>query len=116
MKITSSKSEFLTQTHNPATAIMVQIPPSLEQYTLFILQSANKLNFNRHLGWLVQSLNIQKDTISESMMVDYIRYLLLVADNSGNFHKKKSDIVHRWLILGWLLKYLKSKYFVTLAK
>jgi hypothetical protein len=37
MKIASSKSEFLSAKHNPATIIMTQIPPFLEQYTIFIL-------------------------------------------------------------------------------
>lgn len=115
MKISSSKSEFITPKHNPSTIIMTQIPPFLEQYTLFILQSANKQNFNRHLGWLVQSLNIEKDTISEALMVDYIRYLLLVIEDT-NFKQNKAQAVHRWLILGWILKFLKSKYYLTLAK
>lgn len=48
-------------------------------------------------------------------MVDYIRYLLLVVEDQ-NFSKKKNEAVHRWLILGWLLKFLKSKYFLTMAK
>lgn len=115
LKISSSKNEHLTIQHNPSTIIMTQIPPSLEHYTDYILNSANKMNFNRHLAWLVQSLNIQKESISEAIMVDFIRYLL-IAVNEHNFMNKKSDGVQKWLILGWLLKYIKSKYFLTMAK
>lgn len=41
--------------------------------------------------------------------------MLLVADNVG-LQKKKNEAVHRWLILGWILKFLKSKYYLVMAK
>lgn len=115
MKIAGSKNEFQSAHHNSTAAILTQIPYSLEQYTHFILGNAEKLNFNRHLGWLVQSLGIEQETISEALLVDYIRYLLLVAEDVG-LQKKKNEAVHRWLILGWVLKFLKSKYYIVMAK
>lgn len=56
-------------------------------------------------------------------MVDYIRYLLISVDDPQVSVKgiptttiKKSERVHRWLIFGWLLKYIKSDIYRTLAK
>ena len=115
------KNEFSDDKNlNPENLILVQIPPFLEQYTVFILNQATKSTFNRHLGWLASKMGIQKNTISESIFIDFIRYILIKVENP-KFPKKpnssgKSERVHRWLILGWLLKFIKSDMYKGLAK
>ena len=107
---------------NPQELILIQIPPFLEHYTSFILDSATKANFNRHLGWLTSSLDIHKNTVSESIMVDFIRYLLIKVQDPPLPPPGTSgvvpfqDRVHRWLMLGWLLKFIKNDTYRTLAK
>lgn len=90
---------------NSTTAILLQIPPPMENYTVYILSSVTKQRFNRHLGWMLKSLKIKQDSLSEGMIIDYIRYLLLVAEDKPN---STGDKVHRWFILGWLYKFIKS--------
>lgn len=55
--------------------------------------------------------------------MDYIRYLLISVDDPQTLINgkpvngiKKSERVHRWLILGWLFKYIKSEIYRTMAK
>ena len=38
-----------------------------------------------------------------------------MAEDVG-LQKKKNEAVHRWLILGWVLKFLKSRYYIVMAK
>ena len=103
----------------PRFLILVQIPPFLEQYTTFMVTSAVKSTFNRHLNWLVAKMGIRKGTVAESILIDYIRYLLLSVDSNSLMPQpgtKKSEVIHRWYILGWLIKFFKSEIYRSLAK
>lgn len=94
--------------------VLMQIPPFAEEYILFILSSSTKQNFNKHLTWMIEKLDITQNTICEYIIVDIIRYLLLCTDSvqSTNTGEK----VHRWYILGWLLRFVKSEVFRMLCK
>lgn len=61
--------------------VMLQIPPFMEQYTTFILNKATKHNFNKHLNWMFERMKIVQSSISESVILDYIRYILIVAED-----------------------------------
>lgn len=44
------KDKYCTKKLRPESLILAQIPPFLEQYTMFLLTSGTKSTFNRHLG------------------------------------------------------------------
>lgn len=94
--------------------VVTQIPPFIEQYMVFILNNSSKQNFNKHLGWLLEKLEIGQGTICEYILVDVVRFILLCTENSHSAHS--AERVHRWYILGWLLRYIKSEVFAMLAK
>lgn len=93
---------------------LTQIPPFIEEYTQFIFASSTKLNFNKHLGWMLEKLEVSQNTISEYLLVDYVRYILMCTENTQSTNSP--DKVHRWYILGWLLRYIKNDVFRMLAK
>lgn len=98
----------------PASAlILMQMPPFIEQYTHFILNNASKFNFNKHLGWMLDKLEINQSTISEYLLIDYIRYVL---HNTEHVHQHTGEKVHRWYIIGWIIKYVKSDIYKMLSK
>lgn len=94
--------------------VVMQIPPFIEQYMQFILNNSSKLNFNKHLGWLLEKLEITQGSISEYILVDVVRFILLCTESSHSSHS--AERVHRWYILGWLLKYIKSEVYSMMAK
>lgn len=94
--------------------VIMQVPPFVEQYMVFILNNSSKLNFNKHLGWLLEKLEIGQGSISEYLLVDVVRFVLLCTENAHSTHS--AERVHRWYILGWLLRYIKSEVFGMLAK
>ncbi len=94
--------------------VLMQVCPFVEQYTAFIFNSSTKLNFNKHLSWMLDKLEIAQNSISEYVLVDYVRYILLYTENSQPSHS--GDRVQRWYILGWLLRYIKSDVFKMMAK
>ena len=102
----------------PESSIILQIPPFMEQYTTFILTTATKNNFNKHLNWMFERMKIMQNSISEALIVDYIRYILIAAEEPANPDPshQSGDRIQRWLILGWLLKYIKNDVYKTLAK
>jgi Integrator complex subunit 3 N-terminal len=99
---------------HPSSLVILQMPPFVEQYIGFILNNSSKQNFNKHLGWLLEKLEINQGSISEYILVDVIRFVLLCTDNSHSTHS--GEKVHRWYILGWLLRYIKSDIFRMMAK
>lgn len=109
------QSKYADPNLTPESSVILQIPPFMEQYTTFILSSATKANFNKHLNWMFERMKIMQNSISEALIVDYIRYILIAAEEpaaDGN----QGDRIQRWLILGWLLKYIKNDFYKTLAK
>lgn len=106
-------NEYSEPKLNPQNLILVQIPPLLDQYSNYILNSASKFNFNRHLVWMMKRVGLEKNTITESILIDYIRYILIKMDDSTN---GEPDKVYRWHILGCVFKHLKSEIYRTLAK
>lgn len=98
----------------PGGLIIMQIPPFIEQYTIFVLNTSSKQNFNKHLGWMLDKLDIGKSTISEYVLVDFVRYILICTDNVHSGHS--GEKVQRWYVLGWILMFLKSDVFKMLAK
>lgn len=99
---------------SPGALVLMQVPPFAEQYFQFILTNSSKHNFNKHLGWMLEKLDISSNSICEYMIVDLVRYVLLCTEN---VHSSTSgEKVHRWYLLGWLLKYCKSEVFKMLLK
>ena len=94
--------------------IMMQVPPLVDDYIKFILANSSKQNFNKHLSWMLEKLGIEPGTISECLLVDIIRYILVCTEASNVGHQ--AEKVQRWYLLGWILKYLKSDVFKMLAK
>lgn len=97
-----------------AHQILVQIPPFAVQYLDFIFSGSSKMNFNKHLMWLLEKLNIQQNSISEYLLVDLIRYIIQCIENSHTSYV--GEKVHRWYVLGWVMKFLKCETFKILAK
>ena len=85
----------------------------MENYTLYILSSVNKSQFNRHLSWMLQSMRIKQGAVSENILIDYIRYLLVLAEDRPS---KIPDKVHRWFILGWIFQFFENSMNQLLAK
>lgn len=99
--------------------ILLQIPPFVEHYTQFICTSS-KLTFNKHLAWMLERLEVRQGGVSEVLLVDYVRYILLCLDrdpsgaSAGQSHS--TDKVQRWYILGWVLRFMKSEVFKMFVK
>lgn len=94
--------------------VIMQVPPFIEQYIGFILNNSSKQNFNKHLGWMLDKLEIGQGSISEYILIDVIRFVLLCTDHSHMAHS--GERVQRWYVLGWLLRYIKSEIFRMMAK
>lgn len=97
-----------------AHQILVQIPPFMVQYLDFIFSGSSKMNFNKHLMWMLEKLNIHQHSISEYLLVDFIRYIILCVENSHTSYV--GEKVHRWYVLGWVMKFIKAETFKILAK
>lgn len=108
--LTNSYREKDTHASN---LVLVQIPPFVEQYLHFVLASSSKQNFNKHLGWLFEKLEINQGTIAEYLLPDVIRFVLLCTESHA---AHSAERVHRWYVLGWLLRFHKSEVFSTMSK
>ena len=89
--------------------VIMQVPPFVEQYMHFILNNSSKQNFNKHLGWLLEKLEINQGSICRRGAVHPPVHGEQPLDHSA-------ERVHRWYILGWILKYIKSEVFGMMAK
>jgi Integrator complex subunit 3 N-terminal len=97
-----------------AHQILVQIPPFMVQYLDFIFSGSSKMNFNKHLMWMLENLNIHQNSISEYLLVDFIRYVIQCIENFQTSYV--GEKVHRWYVLGWVMKFIKCETFKILAK
>lgn len=51
-----NRDSYSTKKLRPETLALVQIPPFLEQYTIFLLNNGTKPTFNRHLSKIKEML------------------------------------------------------------
>lgn len=109
-------NKYTDPNFTPESLVQLQIPPFMEQYTTFILSTATKNNFNKHLNWMFERMKIQPNSLTESLIVDYIRYIIISAEDNTNDYYPNNEKIQRWLILGWLLKYIKNDVYKTQAK
>ena len=63
---------------------------------------------------MLKRIGHKQNSISESVLIDYIRYVLIKCDDSST--SGSTEGVYRWLILGHIYKHLKSEIYKALAK
>ncbi|KAI9308854.1 protein-domain-containing protein [Cunninghamella echinulata] len=96
--------ESLLKTPTPKEFLRARLTPDVEHRLMFILQYLRINQFQRNLGWFIQRYLSTSE--SEPFYVDVIRFI--VAGWYPNNQILQSDIVPRYVIIGSMIRTIKS--------
>jgi integrator complex subunit 3 len=89
----------------PKRYLKLTIPIELESELLFVMENVKLGKQKRYQQWILKKHIVGADP--DDFIVDIIRYIC------GVFHPSnillQSDMVPRWVMIGWLLKCLKVR-------
>ncbi|CAO3607263.1 unnamed protein product [Cunninghamella echinulata] len=96
--------ESLLKTPTPKEFLRARLTPDMEHRLMFILQYLRISQFQRNLGWFIQRYLSTNE--SEPFYVDVIRFI--VAGWYPNNQILQSDIVPRYVVIGSMIRTIKS--------
>ncbi|CAO3638816.1 unnamed protein product [Cunninghamella blakesleeana] len=96
--------ESVLKTATPKEFLRARLTPEMEHKLMFILQYLRINQFQRNLGWFVQRFLSTNE--SEPFYVDLIRFI--VAGWYPNNQILQSDIVPRYVVIGSMIRAIKS--------
>ncbi|XP_031388542.1 integrator complex subunit 3-like isoform X2 [Punica granatum] len=99
-------------TRTSSRYFLLRIPPMMETHLRFLLTQVKLGGQKRHQAWFASKYLFSPDR--ETLICDIVRFICCTHHPTKEIIQ--SDIIPRWAVIGWLLKFCRKNYVEANAK